>query len=283
MAACRTHCWAQQESNEYAKAVEALDELIWSVTPKDQPAGARINQPAGAFAGQACEGAEVAFQNETVAPFFDKLFEVHLVCSGGNTPDYAPPVEIPEASNDTSFDPFRELVKQMERKPMVRDERRKGRTTTYAKLAWVSPRGPRTCSPAARLQVASVRRRSSPNGFRTPTRRDRSNQEPIVDRAAPAGMFQTATARCETLCPFPSCELGVVIVGDFALANTGADRHLPFVARARFRRAEARTDCRADVAEVPADPVAVAVALRMTLRLRPQPVACLAWVRRGSR
>ena len=71
-------------------------------------------------------------------------------------------------------------------------------------------------------------------------------------------------------------ELGVVIVGDFALA-TGADRHLPFVARELAAESGARI---AWVWLVPADPVAVAAALHDAW-LRPQPVACFGGLGEG--
>ena len=180
-----------KESGEYAKAVEALDELIWSVTPKDQPAErAQLSQRVPSLVKRLREGLK-SLSNETVAPFFDKLFEVHSGLLRGNTPDYAPPVEIPEASNDTSFDPFRELVKQMERNQWIEMSDEKG-ALTYAKLAWVSPQGTTYLFTTRHgRKAASLSPEELAEWFRTDKAR-MIESEPIVDRAL-AGMFQTAT------------------------------------------------------------------------------------------
>lgn len=180
-----------KESGEYAKAVEALDELIWSVTPKDQPAErAQLSQRVPSLVKRLREGLK-SLSNETVAPFFDKLFEVHSGLLRGTTPEYAPPVEIPEASNDTAFDPFRELVKQMERNQWIEMSDDKG-ALTYAKLAWVSPQGTTYLFTTRHgRKAASLSPEELAEWFRTDKAR-MIESEPIVDRAL-AGMFQTAT------------------------------------------------------------------------------------------
>ncbi len=180
-----------KESGEYTKAVEALDELIWSVTPKNQPAErAQLSQRVPSLVKRLREGLK-SLSNETVAPFFDKLFEVHAGLLRGTTPEYAPPVEIPEASNDTSFDPFRELVKQMERNQWIEMSDEKG-ALTYAKLAWVSPQGTTYLFTTRHgRKAASLAPEELAEWFRTDKAR-MIESEPIVDRAL-AGMFQTAT------------------------------------------------------------------------------------------
>ena len=180
-----------KESGEYAKAVEALDELIWSVTPKDQPAErAQLSQRVPSLVKRLREGLK-SLSNETVAPFFDKLFEVHSGLLRGTTPEYTPPVEIPEASNDTAFDPFRELVKQMERNQWIEMSDEKG-ALTYAKLAWVSPQGTTYLFTTRHgRKAASLSPEELAEWFRTDKAR-MIESEPIVDRAL-AGMFQTAT------------------------------------------------------------------------------------------
>ena len=182
-----------RDSAEYSKAVEALDELIWSVTPKEQPAErAQLSQRVPSLVKRLREGLK-SLSNETVTPFFDKLFEVHSGLLRGATPEYVEPEEIPEASNDdVSFDPFRELVKQMERNQWIEMSDEKG-ALTYAKLAWVSPQETTYLFTTRHgRKAASLAPEELAEWFRT----DRARlieAEPIVDRAL-VGMFQAASA-----------------------------------------------------------------------------------------
>ena len=181
-----------KDSREYAKAVEALDELIWSVTPKEQPAErAQLSQRVPSLVKRLREGLK-SLSNETVAPFFDKLFEVHSGLLRGSQPNYVPPEALLEASNDTSFDPFRELVKQMERNQWIEMSDEKG-ALTYAKLAWMSPQGTTYLFTTRHgRKAASLSPDELADWFRTDKAR-MIESEPIVDRAL-AGMFQ-ATAK----------------------------------------------------------------------------------------
>jgi len=177
-------------SGEYEKAVEALDELIWSVTPKDQPAErAQLSQRVPSLVRRLREGLK-SLSDETISPFFDKLFEVHSGLLRGTTPEYVEPEALPEASNDTAFDPFRELVKQMERNQWIEMSDEKG-ALTYAKLAWVSPQGTTYLFTTRHgRKAASLAPEELAEWFRTDKAR-MIESEPIVDRAL-AGMFQTA-------------------------------------------------------------------------------------------
>ncbi len=181
-----------KDSGEYAKAVEALDELIWSVTPKEQPAErAQLSQRVPSLVKRLREGLK-SLSNETVAPFFDKLFEVHSGLLRGAKPDYVEPEQVPDASNDTSFDPFRELVKQMERNQWIEMNDEKG-ALTYAKLAWVSPQGTTYLFTTRHgRKAASLSPEELAEWFRTDKAR-MIESEPIVDRAL-AGMFQANAA-----------------------------------------------------------------------------------------
>ncbi len=176
-----------KDSGEYAKAVEALDELIWSVTPKEQPAErAQLSQRVPSLVKRLREGLK-SLSNETVAPFFDKLFEVHSGLLRGSKPDYVEPEALPEPSNEASFDPFRELVKQMERNQWIEMSDEKG-ALTYAKLAWMSPQGTTYLFTTRHgRKAASLAPDELAEWFRTDKAR-MIESEPIVDRAL-AGMF----------------------------------------------------------------------------------------------
>jgi Protein of unknown function (DUF1631) len=180
-----------KESGEYAKAVEALDELIWSVTPKEQPAErAQLSQRVPSLVRRLREGLK-SLSDETISPFFDRLFEVHSGLLRGAEPVYVEPTALPEPSNDPSFDPFRELVKQMERNQWIEMSDEKG-VLTYAKLAWMSPQGTTYLFTTRHgRKAASLAPDELAEWFRTDRAR-MIESEPIVDRAL-VGMFQTAT------------------------------------------------------------------------------------------
>jgi Protein of unknown function (DUF1631) len=179
-----------KDSVEFTKAVDALDELIWSVSPKDQPTErAQLSQRVPSLVRRLREGLK-SLSDETIAPFFDKLFEVHSGLLRGATPDYEEPAVLPEASNDTSFDPFHELVKNIERNQWIEMSDEKG-ALTYAKLAWISPQGTTYLFTTRHGRKAAS---LSPGELAEWFRDDKARMiesEPIVDRAL-AGMFQTA-------------------------------------------------------------------------------------------
>ena len=180
-----------KESGEYAKAVEALDELIWSVTPKEQPAErAQLSQRVPSLVRRLRDGLK-SLSDETIAPFFDRLFEVHSGLLRGSKPEYVEPVPLPEPSNDASFDPFQELVKQMERNQWIEISDEMG-AVIYAKLAWLSPQGTTYLFTTRHgRKAASLTPVELAEWFRTDKAR-MIESEPIVDRAL-AGMFQTTT------------------------------------------------------------------------------------------
>ena len=125
-----------------------------------------------------------SLSNETVAPFFDKLFEVHSGLLRGTTPEYTPPVEIPEASNDTAFDPFRELVKQMERNQWIEmsDE---GRADLRQARVGESAGDDHLFTTRHGRKAASLSPEELAEWFRTDKAR-MIESEPIVDRALAA-------------------------------------------------------------------------------------------------
>ncbi len=181
-----------KDSPVYEKAVAVLDELVWSVTPKDQPAErALLSQRVPSLVRRLREGLR-SLSDDTVTPFFDRLLEVHAGLLRGAKPAYVEPVEVPEASNDTAFDPFTELVKQMERNQWIEMSDEKG-ALKYAKLAWMSPQGTTYLFTTRHgRKAASVTPEELAEWFRTDKAR-LIESEPIVDRAL-AGMFQTVTA-----------------------------------------------------------------------------------------
>ncbi len=181
-----------KDSGEYAKAVEALDELIWSVAPKEQPAErAQLGQRVPSLVRRLREGLK-SLSDETIAPFFDRLFEVHSGLLRGTQPEYVEPVELPDISNDAAFDPFRELVQHMERNQWIEMSDEKG-AVTYAKLAWMSPQGTTYLFTTRHgRKAASLSPDELAEWFRTDKAR-MIESEPIVDRAL-AGMFKTAAA-----------------------------------------------------------------------------------------
>ena len=180
-----------KDSPEFAKAVDALDELIWSVSPKDQPTErAQLSQRVPSLVRRLREGLK-SLNDETIAPFFDKLFEVHSGLLRGATPEYDAPMVLAEESNDPSFDPFRELVKNIERNQWIEMSDEKG-ALTYAKLAWISPQETTYLFTTRHGRKAAS---LAPDELAAWFRDDKARMiesEPIVDRAL-AGMFQTAT------------------------------------------------------------------------------------------
>jgi hypothetical protein len=181
-----------KDSGEYTKAVEALDELIWSVAPKDQPAErAQLGQRVPSLVKRLREGLK-SLSNEAIAPFFDRLFEVHSGLLRGNQPEYVAPTELPDASNESPFDPFTELVQQMERNQWIEITDEKG-AVTYAKLAWMSPQGTTYLFTTRHgHKAASLAPDELAEWFRTDKAR-MIESEPIVDRAL-AGMFKATQA-----------------------------------------------------------------------------------------
>ena len=165
--------------------------MNFTVIPVIEPTErAQLSQRVPSLVRRLREGLK-SLSDETIAPFFDKLFEVHSGLLRGATPEYAEPAVVAEASNDTSFDPFRELVKDMSRNQWIEMSDEKG-ALTFAKLAWISPQGTTYLFTTRHgRKAASLSPDELAEWFRTDKAR-MIESEPIVDRAL-AGMFQTAT------------------------------------------------------------------------------------------
>lgn len=179
-----------RDSKKYEDAVGALDELIWSVSPKEH-AAERV-QLGKRLPGlvKRLRGSLKSLSDDTVNPFFDKLFEVHAGLLKGNRPDYVAPEPVEEIEMSEDFDPFHELVKRMERNQWIEISDEKG-ALTYAKLAWISPQGSTYLFTTRHgRKAASLSPMELAEWFRTDRAR-MIESEPIVDRAL-AGMFQTA-------------------------------------------------------------------------------------------
>ncbi len=174
------------ESERFNEVVDTLDELIWSVTPKDQPLersqlGSRLPN----LVKRLKKGLR-RVSDEAVAPFMDKLFEIHAGLLRGNRPEYvAPPPVQPEP--EPTRDVFTDIVSRMERNQWIEISDDDGKLT-YAKLAWISPQG------TTYLFVTRHGRKAaslSPEDLAEWFRTDRARiieSEPLVDRAL-ARMF----------------------------------------------------------------------------------------------
>jgi Protein of unknown function (DUF1631) len=180
-----------KDSKTYEDAVGALDELIWSVSPKEHSAervqlGKRLPSLV-----KRLRSSLKTISDDALNPFFDKLFEVHAGLLKGNKPAYVEPEPIEEVEEDVDFDPFVELVKRMERNAWIEISDDKG-ALTYAKLAWISPQGTTYLFTTRHgRKAASLSPQELAEWFRTDKAR-MIESEPIVDRAL-AGMFQTGT------------------------------------------------------------------------------------------
>ncbi|MGL4231474.1 MAG: DUF1631 family protein [Casimicrobium sp.] len=180
-----------KDSKVYEEAVGALDELIWSVTPKEHAAervqlGKRLPSLV-----KRLRTSLKSLSDDALNPFFDKLFEVHAGLLKGNRPEYVEPEPLPEIEEDEDFDPFKELVKRMERNQWIEISDDKG-ALTYAKLAWISPQGTTFLFTTRHgRKAASLAPDELAEWFRTDKAR-LIESEPLVDRAL-AGMFQTGS------------------------------------------------------------------------------------------
>ncbi len=177
-------------SPKYEEAVDALDELIWSVTPKTEAADrAQLTKRVPALVKRLRKTLK-SLSDETVNPFFDRLFEVHTGLLKGAEPTYVEPIEVVEPEEIDESDPFTQLVRQMERNQWIEMSNEKGELT-YAKLAWMSPQGTTYLFTTRHgRKAASLSPMELAEWFRT----DRARlieAEPIVDRAL-AGMFKAA-------------------------------------------------------------------------------------------
>jgi hypothetical protein len=177
-------------SPQYEEAVSALDELIWSVTPKQEPEErAQLRKRVPTLVKRLRKSLK-SLSDETVNPFFDRLFEVHTGLLKGSEPAYAEVIEVEEPEPIDESDPFTQLVRMMERNQWIEMSNEKGELT-YAKLAWMSPQGTTYLFTTRHgRKAASLSPTELAEWFRT----DRARlieAEPIVDRAL-AGMFQAA-------------------------------------------------------------------------------------------
>jgi hypothetical protein len=179
-----------KDSKQYEEAVGALDELIWSVSPKEHAAervqlGKRLPTLV-----KRLRSSLKSLSDDALNPFFDKLFEVHAGLLKGNRPEYVEPEPIETPAEEPDFDPFVELVKRIERNQWIEISDDKG-ALTFAKLAWISPQGTTYLFTTRHgRKAASLSPQELAEWFRTDKAR-MIEAEPIVDRAL-AGMFQTA-------------------------------------------------------------------------------------------
>lgn len=180
-----------KDSKKYQEAVGALDELIWSVAPKEHSAERiQLGQRLPSLVKRLRHSLK-SLSDDALNPFFDKLFEVHAGLLKGSKPEYVEPEPVPEAVYDENFDPFTELVKRMERNQWIEISDDNG-ALTYAKLAWISPQGTTYLFTTRHgRKAASLSPDELAEWFRTDKAR-LIEAEPLVDRAL-AGMFQTGS------------------------------------------------------------------------------------------
>jgi Protein of unknown function (DUF1631) len=179
-----------KESKTYEDAVGALDELIWSVAPKEHSAErVQLGQRLPSLVKRLRTSLK-SLSDDALNPFFDKLFEVHAGLLKGNRPSYVEPEPVEVVEQDDDFDPFQELVKRMERNQWIEISDEKG-ALTYAKLAWISPQSTTYLFTTRHgRKAASLAPAELSEWFRTDKAR-LIESEPLVDRAL-AGMFQAA-------------------------------------------------------------------------------------------
>jgi hypothetical protein len=180
-----------KDSKKYEEAVGALDELIWSVAPKEHSAErVQLGQRLPSLVKRLRSSLKT-LSDDALNPFFDKLFEVHAGLLKGSKPEYVEPEAVEIESEDQDFDPFSELVKRMERNQWIEISDDNG-ALTYAKLAWISPQGTTYLFTTRHgRKAASLSPDELAEWFRTDKAR-LIEAEPLVDRAL-AGMFQTGT------------------------------------------------------------------------------------------
>jgi hypothetical protein len=177
-----------KESKKYEDAVGALDELIWSVAPKEHSAErVQLGQRLPSLVKRLRSSLKT-LSDDALNPFFDKLFEVHAGLLKGAKPEYVEPEPLAEVSQEEDFDPFSELVKRMERNQWIEISDDNG-ALTYAKLAWISPQETTYLFTTRHgRKAASLSPDELAEWFRTDKAR-LIEAEPLVDRAL-AGMFQ---------------------------------------------------------------------------------------------
>ncbi len=174
------------ESPKFNEAVQTLDELIWSVTPKDQPLErAELGSRLPRLVKRLKDGLR-RVSDDAVSPFMDKLFEIHSGLLRGSTPEYTPPPPA-EPPAPVTEDVFTQIVAQMERNQWIEMSDENG-ALTFAKLAWISPQGTTYLFVTRHgRKAASLSPEELAEWFRT----DRARiieSEPLVDRAL-ARMF----------------------------------------------------------------------------------------------
>lgn len=180
-----------KDSKKYEEAVGALDELIWSVAPKEHSAErVQLGQRLPSLVKRLRSSLKT-LSDDALNPFFDKLFEVHAGLLKGSKPEYVEPEPVEIESEDENFDPSTELVTRMERNQWIEISDDNG-ALTYAKLAWISPQGTTYLFTTRHgRKAASLSPDELAEWFRTDKAR-LIEAEPLVDRAL-AGMFQTGT------------------------------------------------------------------------------------------
>ena len=178
-----------RDSREFAEAVAALDDLIWSVQPKLAPQDRHdLGQRIPGLVRRLRAG--VATQSTTGASFFDQLFDVHLGLLRGAEPDYVELTDLVEDAEPPPEDSFHDLVAQMQRGQWIEIESDTGGELRYSRLTWISPQRTsylfttRLGGKATLFSAADLA-----ENFRTDQVRLLAS-EPLIDRAL-GDMFKT--------------------------------------------------------------------------------------------
>ncbi len=182
-----------RDSEEFNKCVAALDDLVWSVLPKDQPGDRQqLSQRIPTLVRTLRNGLAEKSLADAAAPFFEQLFELHLGLLRGSEPVYVDPPLPPAPADEKEQaldDAFRDVIAQLARNQWVEILDDDTGSLRYARLTWISPQRTSylfTTRLGGKASVFGADELLA--GFRDGTIR-LIDSEPIIDRAL-TGMFQ---------------------------------------------------------------------------------------------
>ena len=181
-----------RDSEQFTGAVNALDELIWSVQPKLLPQdrhdlGQRIPRLVRRL--RAGLGDSLA---PTPPTFFDQLFDVHLGLLRGAEPEYVELTDFVDDDEEDIAPTFHELVAKLVRDQWIEIEGKKSGELHYARLTWISPQRSSYLFTTRLGGKASIFRADElAANFRDGTVR-LLDSEPMIDRAL-SGMFASSS------------------------------------------------------------------------------------------
>ena len=181
-----------RDSEQFTAAVNALDELIWSVQPKLLPQdrhdlGQRIPRLVRRL--RAGLGDSLA---PTPPTFFDQLFDVHLGLLRGAEPEYVELTDFVDDDEEDIAPTFHELVAKLVRDQWIEIEGKKSGELHYARLTWISPQRSSYLFTTRLGGKASIFRADElAANFRDGTVR-LLDSEPMIDRAL-SGMFASSS------------------------------------------------------------------------------------------